>query len=307
MSYICASCSRPTDKYFDKETRQVICSYCDAALMEFISNSLSKIDKKVDTEIHNSGLTIEFIGDSDKEVNDAIEIFYRELGLAECQFKVYDDEFIIGFSTVYGEPIDIEYKDGSTFYIQEVIVDMHKISTLSDPKIIPLKFDNFGKCGSCERKISANNFEPDDSLCIKCQDKLRIYTKPARKYLQKKYKREYDIVYFYGIWSHFNIAGDNTGEAVKFAKEFFELLGLDNGKTKVHGEYVVSGEMGEVKIRNDGGDNMIVYIEFIKRKQDLRLLCAKKCAELGNIDGLTDDAIDQVLEFNNLLAVRYLF
>jgi hypothetical protein len=35
-------------------------------------------------------------------------------------------------------------------------------------------------------------------------------------------------------------------------------------------------------------------------------LAAKKCANLGRLNGLTDDAIDQVLMHDHLLAVRFI-
>ncbi|QJX73993.1 hypothetical protein F-E9_239 [Faustovirus] len=53
-------------------------------------------------------------------------------------------------------------------------------------------------------------------------------------------------------------------------------------------------------------------IEFVNNRippsiKKLSQLSAKQCANYGLIDNLTNDAADQVLELDNLLAVRYLF
>nr|SMH63496.1 Hypothetical protein FSTVLC9_461 [Faustovirus] len=50
-----------------------------------------------------------------------------------------------------------------------------------------------------------------------------------------------------------------------------------------------------------------IYIRKYMNTPTLAQLATVKCAELGKLDGLTDDAIDQIFAYDVLLAIRYLY
>nr|QBR99119.1 hypothetical protein [Faustovirus mariensis] len=198
--------------------------------------------------------------------------------------------------------------------------------------IITIQYSNLNPIKSYIHKMSKKclscdfiGLPPCWDLCEQCQYRVRDFIKPAIL----KFRGEYPDVL---VDIHLCKEEGSLCIEVKYSKEnlvymrnkFCKLLGCEYNETAViFDKYRLqitkwngwTHEFGtDVWWKGPHGNDVVVHttclfisIKKIQQPKKLSELSVIHCAELGKLDGLTEDAIDQVLEFDHLLSIRYLF
>ncbi|SME64880.1 Hypothetical protein FSTVST1_197 [Faustovirus ST1] len=175
-------------------------------------------------------------------------------------------------------------------------------------------------CPFCEVPIIPIGADPfPHQICEQCCDNIAHFIQPALNRFKRDYKGTISNI---GILHptcellfEIKYSGLNT---FYLMKKFIEYLGFDRSNPITTEEFQIklnydpdkSPELIEPLYRNT--DNHMTYsveVSFEVKYHVPRLahVAAKRCAKLGLTEGLTADAIDQVLNHDYLISIRYLF
>ncbi|QKE50306.1 nudix hydrolase [Faustovirus] len=298
MNEQCESCKEWNLPNGDKYS---YCDDCCAIIDEFMYSGTHVLDDDIDFDMYSASQIIEFTGKTKHDVDKNIKNFTEALGLDNkniVEFKGY----LLGLDFNYGAITDDDTTD-----IQQIFI--RKISSLNNPCIIPKNMINIDRCDGCSIELCNNRIEVAGSFCRTCQDVFLQSTRFARKIIQHKYNEEYTIVRPNEIWGYIIVDKGKGIKAHIIADELLQLLGVRDNKFN-YGDYIITMliDPEEVEMcKRDEISTIEIAVYMRKRDNSLKYVAAKKCAQLGLIDSLDADNIDRVLEFDHLLAVRFLF
>ncbi|QJX70948.1 hypothetical protein F-liban_200 [Faustovirus] len=265
-----------------------------------MDEAMDVLDDDIDISIYSASRFIEFSGQNITDLIENVKKFTSKLGA--------DNGNIVEFNGyLLGIDADYDIKDDDKCIQQFIFI--RKISSLSNPDTIPRNLSNINNCDACRVELCNNRLEVAGSFCKTCQDVFLEATRFARKAIQHKYKKEYTVAYPREIWGQIFVNGCEVVKAHIIVDEFMEILGVKDDKF-TYGDFIITLciDTDDVAMCKSGELNRIeIAVYMRKRDNSLKYISAKKCADLGITDNLPDDALDQVLEFDHLLAIRYLF
>lgn len=182
-------------------------------------------------------------------------------------------------------------------------------------------------CPACKDDFYTEILNQD--ICSECENLVKNLLEHPMRYIRHNYKK---IITMRSLCScELSLCirvKHNIENARKILRDICECLKIQPDVKCSIGDYSIkisenmqySDYVGEEYYWSEPGSGVMEFklyldIEFENNKKisgdndisELALISSKKCAELGLTDNLPDDALDQVLEFDHLLAVRFLY
>lgn len=179
-------------------------------------------------------------------------------------------------------------------------------------------------CRSCEQ-----HQHDSSKLCIDCECMVAALVNPALAILKSRPIDAFRSVHFRRREGTVLItAKNNVDNAIRVRNEFCRILGCKFGEKVVISnnidnhdyilqitrlnywgkEFVPTASFYDLpKITVDYQTRIFVSIKKIHQPKSLTQIAIPICAQLGRTDGLTDDTIDQLIEYDCMLAIRFLY
>lgn len=177
-------------------------------------------------------------------------------------------------------------------------------------------------CRACEMRFIAY-FQRE--MCRNCEHGLNTLFNRALRYHKRRYRH---ILKYCEIHSFGTLLTIRTADSIDVARDMLrqicKFIGVVPNRYCKIGEYVIKLSENTAQTVNYGEHyfgvfhqtnvpqfRLVVDVDFVKNiaaiPQTLTTISAKMCADHGRIEDLPADAIDLVIPYDDLFAVRYLF